>query len=254
MHIALLLAIAAVAASADGAEKNAAGQKNADQHARVLLVTGVDYPGHPWRETAPAVRKILEKDPRMEVRMVEDPDFLAAPAVFDYNVIVLHFKNYKPLPHAAQACENLTSFVKQGKGLVLTHFACGAFEDWPGFADLAGRVWDTKKGHDPRGPFPVKIADRRHPITREMKDFQADDELYWCIKGDRPVEVLATARSKVTGRDEPIALAFEHGKGRVFQSLLGHDVRAIEMPGAAELIHRGCLWAARIEPPAPANR
>jgi uncharacterized protein len=215
---------------------------------RVLLVTGVDYRGHLWKETAPAIRKVLERDKRFDVRIIEDPDFLAAPAVSDYDVIFLHFKNYKPLAHATDVRENLAKLVKQGKGLVLFHFACGAFEDWPAFADLAGKVWDRKTSHDPRGPFTVKIVQPQHPITRGMLDFQADDELYTCLVGDRPVEVLATARSKVTGKDHPMAFAFAYGKGRVFHTPLGHDVRAIEMPGVAELIRRGCVWAAGRQP------
>ncbi len=214
---------------------------------RVLIITGVDYEGHPWRETAPAVRKILEQDKRFEVRIVEDPDFLASPAVSNYDVLLLHFKNYAPLAHEAAARENLANLVKQGKGLVLLHFACGAFEDWPEFANLAGRVWDRKTGHDPRGPYTVKIV-RQHPITRGMRDFQADDELYTCLIGDRSVDVLAVSRSKVTGKDHPMAFVFEYGKGRVFHTPLGHDVRAIELSGVAELLRRGSLWTAGREP------
>ena len=78
-----------------------------------------------------------------------------------------------------------------------------------------------------------------------MPDFQADDELYICLTGERPVEILATAHSKITNKDHPMAFVSEYGKGRVFHTPLGHDVRAIEMPGVAELIRRGCLWTAR---------
>jgi uncharacterized protein len=217
--------------------------KNVD-HIRVLIVTGVDHPAHRWQETAPALRRVLEQDKRFEVRIVEDPDFLASPAVANYDVILLHFKNYAPLPHESQARENLEKLVKQGKGLTLIHFASGAFEDWPAFANLAGKVWDRKTSHDPRGPFTVKVVQAEHAITREMRDFPANDELYTCLVGDRHVEVLATARSKITGKDHPMAFVFKYGEGRVFHTPLGHDVRAIEMPGVAELIRRGCLWTA----------
>ncbi len=211
---------------------------------RVLIVTGVDHPSHLWQATAPALRKVLESDKRLEARIVEDPDFLASPAVANYDVIFLHFKNYQPLAHEALARRNLANLVGQGKGLVLLHFASGAFEDWPEFANLAGKVWDRKNSHDPRGPFTVRITPVRHPITDGMRDFQADDELYTCLVGDRPTTVLAVARSKVTGKDYPMAFLFEYRKGRVFHTPLGHDVRAIEMPGVAELIRRGCLWTA----------
>ena len=110
-------------------------------------------------------------------------------------------------------------------------------------------MWDPKAvPHDPRGPFTVYVTQPQHPITLGMRDFQADDELYTCLVGDRPVEILATAHSKLTGKDQPMAFVFEYGRGRVFHTPLGHDVRALEMPGVAELIRRGCVWAAGRRP------
>jgi type 1 glutamine amidotransferase len=76
----------------------------------------------------------------------------------------------------------------------------------------------------------------------------ANDELYRCLVDGRPVQLLATARSKITGKDYPMAFAFEYGKGRVFHTPLGHDVRAIESPGTAELLRRSCLWAGGLKP------
>jgi len=223
-------------------------EKQDGDRIRVLLVTGVDHPGHLWKQTAPAIREILEQDKRFDVRIVEDHEFLASDAVFDYDVLFLHFKNYKPVGRPDKIRGNLVNFVKQGKGLFVFHFACGAFEDWPEYGTLVGKVWDRKTGHDPRGPFTVKIVNDEHPITRGMGDFQADDELYICLTGDRPVEVLATARSKVTDQDHPMAFVLNYGKGRVFHSPLGHDVRSIQLPGVAELIRRGCLWVAGRQP------
>ena len=192
---------------------------------------------------------MLEKDPRFEVRIVEDPEFLASPVLADYDVIVLHFKNYKPLGGPQRRMRIWRILLNRERAWSLLHFACGAFEDWPEYANLVGRVWDPKAvPHDPRGPFTVQIAQPQHPITRGMHDFQADDELYTCLVGDRPVEVLATAHSKLTGKDHPMAFVFEYGKGRVFHTPLGHDVRAMEMPGVAELIRRGCVWAAGAAP------
>jgi uncharacterized protein len=231
---------------------------------RVLIVTGVDPVGHDWKETGPALRRVLEKDGRVEARIVEDPAFLASSAVADYDVIVLDFKdvsaedtanwgwriaNDKLPAHMKEVRESLSNLVKSGKGLVVLHFASGAFVDWPEFADLAGKVWNRDvHSHDPRGPFTVKIVEPKHPIMQGMQDFQADDELFICLKGDRPVEVLATARSQLTGKDHPMAFVFEYGKGRVFHIPLGHDVRAIEMPGVAELLRRGSVWAAGRQP------
>jgi len=241
----VLLTMAAAAIQAAPEEKPTA------EHARVLLVTGCDYPGHHWKETGPVLRNVLERDKRIEVRIVEDPEFLATPVIDDYDVIVLHFKNYQDFHREKEVRANLANFVKRGKGLVLLHYACGAFEDWPEFIDLAGKIYDQTKArapHDPRRRFTVHVVQPAHPIARGLADFEADDELYVCLMGDRPVDVLATARSKLTGKDEPMAFVLEYGKGRVFHTPLGHDCRAIEMPGVAELLRRGCLWTAKIRP------
>ena len=240
----VLLATLAAAALVGAAPE----QKQSQQKIRVVIVTGVDWKGHKWQETAPVIRELLEQEGRFEVKIVENPDFLASDELFGFDEVFLHFKNYEPLKQEEKAKANLTKFVKQGNALVLLHFACGAFEDWPEFADLAGRVWDQKTSHDPRGPFMVKITDVEHPITRGMSDFQTDDELYICLTGDRPVDLLATARSKKTGKDHAMAFAFRFGRGRVFHTPLGHDVKAIRMPGTTELICRGCAWAAGREP------
>ena len=96
----------------------------AGDRVRVLLVTGVDHPGHLWKETAPAIRKVLEQDKRFDVRIVEDPEFLASPVVADYDVIFLHFatENHQPFVREKQIRENLANLVKQGKGLVAISF------------------------------------------------------------------------------------------------------------------------------------
>jgi uncharacterized protein len=238
-----LLAPSALAA-ADAETQN----KQAERPVRVLIVTGVDYAGHLWKQTSPAIRRVLEQDKRIEARIVEDPEFLASSVVSDYDVILLHFKNYQRLSREDQVRANLMNLVKRGKGLVVLHFACGAFEGWPEYANLVGKVWDPKLAHDPRGPFRVKIVAKEHPISRGMPDFDADDELYTCLVDGRPVELLATAHSKITGKDCPMAFVFEYDSGRVFHSPLGHDVRAIEMPGVSELLRRGCLWTAGRQP------
>ena len=215
---------------------------------RVLLVTGIDHPAHNWIKTTPTIRALLEKDKQFTVRVVKDPNSLASEDIFDFDVVFLHFRNTKPLVREQQARTNLTRFVKQGGGLVALHFACGAFGAWPEYRNLVGKVWDGKNTHDPRGLFTVKITDFKHSITRGMSEFDTDDELYIGLVGERPVTLLATARSRLTGKDHPMAFAFRYGKGRVFHTPLGHDERAIRMPGTAELICRGCAWAAGDDP------
>ena len=236
------LILIAAGLTAAGPPASAASQ----QPIRVLIVTGNDYPGHHWKDTSRVLRAELEKDPRMVVRIIEDPEFLDSPALDSYDVVILHYMNWKSPDPSQEAARSLQQFVAGGKGLVLLHFACGAWPNWPEFENLAGRVWDKVRTHDPRGPFEVKIIDKEHPICRGLKSFETDDELYFCLVGKRPVHVLATAHSKVTGKDHPMAFVFDYGKGRVFHTPLGHDEKAFRL--AAELIRRGTAWAAGRSP------
>ncbi|HVV70704.1 MAG TPA: ThuA domain-containing protein, partial [Verrucomicrobiae bacterium] len=220
------------------------------QHARVLLVTGMDYPGHHWRETAPVLAAALQKDPRLSVFTVEDPNFLDSAAIEKYDVIILHFQNWEQPAPGVKARENLRQFVEGGKGLLLLHFGCGAwYGEWPEFADLAGRVWAGKevRQHDPYGIFLVEVAQPSHPIMRGLRAFETPDELYTCLTGSHPIETLAQAKSKVDGKYYPIAFVSTEGKGRTFHCTLGHDTKALSVPAVQELFRRGCAWSAGLD-------
>ena len=246
VNMSSIVRMAVVLAMIAGQVSAAPGQEK--QKANVLIVTGIDHPAHEWQKTAPALAGVIKKDSRMQVRVVTDPCFLESQEIEAYDVIVLHYMNWERPGPGARARENLTKFVGGGKGLVLVHFACGAFGDWPGFVDIAGRVYDPyARPLDPYGIFRVEITDANHPVTAGMESFETPDELYTCLKGETPVHILATAKSKVDGRDYPMAFVLEYGKGRVFHCVLGHDVKAISNPNAAELFRRGCAWAAGLK-------
>lgn len=220
----------------------------ASETIKLLLVTGQDYPSHVWRETAPALRQLLEQDKRFRVRLIEDPHALDSAKLTNYDAVLLHFQNWQAPGPGAAARENLKQFVANGGGLISVHFACGAWHgEWPEFQSILGRVWHGTNGpqHDKRDPFMVRIVDREHPITRGLEDFETDDELYTCLTGDAPIHVLADARSKVDRKDHPMAFVRDYGKGRVFLTTLGHDVRAFTNSSVPQLIRQGCAWAAR---------
>jgi len=241
----VLMALAITVCAAEEPPKPVADLDPPAGGTRVLIVTGIDYPGHPWKKTAPLLKQILEKDPRFKARIVEDPNALASPRLQDWDVVVIHFMNWeKPGPGEA-ARENLKKFVAGGKGMMMTHFACGAWQEWPEFVQLAGRVWNPKlRGHDPYGKFRVEIADPEHPITKGLDAFETTDELYTCLTGDTKIHIIAKATSKVDKKEYPMAFVLDYGKGRVFQTVLGHDAAAYASPGVGDLLRRACAWAA----------
>jgi len=221
---------------------------------RVLVVTGEDLAGHRWRETTPRLAAALAADPRLEVSVAENPALLATPAIEPFRALVLHFQNDRS-PPSHEGLSNLRRVVSNGCGLVIVHFASGAFFDHssrtvlPAYAELAGRVWNPKlRPHDPRGPFTVHIRDPGHPVVLGLTDFETDDELYTCLDGSAPVRVLADAVSKVDGRPYPVAFIHQFGRGRVFHCSLGHDVRAWSSRSVGALYRRGTVWAANLPP------
>jgi len=237
------LLLAAVAAVVWAGFSHAAEPPKAPKPIKVLLVTGAEY--HNWRETSPVLAGQLRKDPRMDVRVLENAHLLGSEALDRYDVIFLNYMNWQVPSPGEAARNNLKKAIESGKGFVLVHFACGAWQDWPEFKNLAGRVWDPKlRGHDPLGKFRVEIAMPEHPIVKGMQPFETVDELYTCLTGDRPIEVIATAKSKVDGKIYPMAFCFNYGKGRVFHCVLGHDRKALENPPVGELFRRGTAWAA----------
>jgi uncharacterized protein len=217
---------------------------------RVLILTGDDHPAHLWRLTGPEFAAILRADPRLEVTISESPALLGSPALSSYQAVFLHFKNYNQrLPTGKTLWDNLEHYVRGGGGLVIAHFGCGAMEEWQGFVKVAGRVWDPgKRAHDPYGEFLVRILQTGHPATNGLAGFTTTDELYTCLAGDTEIQVLAEATSKVDQKAYPMAFVLSPGQGRVFHSPLGHDVRALEAPGARQLYLQGTIWATGTNP------
>jgi type 1 glutamine amidotransferase len=223
-----------------------AKRASGDKRKRILILTGDDFPGHHWRETGPEFAAILRADPQLEVAICESPYILAAPGLAEFDTVFLHFKNYQDrLLLGEVQWRGLETYVKNGGGLVIAHFGCGACQEWSGFVNTAGRIWDPKRrGHDPYGEFLVRIANANHPVTQGLTDFRTTDELYTCLVGDPKVEVLADATSKVDQTVHPMAFVLTPGKGRVFHCPLGHDLGALKAEGARNLYLRGTRWTA----------
>lgn len=166
---------------------------------------------------------------------------------------------------------------------------------WPAYKLMIGGIWSDQppaSGHAPRHKFVVKIVDRDGPITEGLpKTFEADDELYHNMHMAPGVRILATAYddpgNKIkpapgavaakytqaaagpsnaakwphldmnpTGKDEPMLWTMRYGRGRTFYTTLGHDLKAMTMPGFSTSFVRGVEWAARgtVKKPAPEFR
>ena len=216
-----------------------------EEKLKVLVVTGFDVGAHNWRDTTQHTVAVLAETGRFDVKVCEDLGILESSSLDSYDVVVLNYGFWTAPDPSERAKAALLDYVKGGKGLVALHFACSSFQDWDEYSELLGRVWKKGTGgHGPRGKFIVNIKDAEHPITQGLDDFEADDELYAKLTGDAEIEVIASANSDWSNKEEPIVFVKHYGSGTVVHNVLGHDVRARENPAFQTLLRRGVEFAA----------
>jgi type 1 glutamine amidotransferase len=216
----------------------------ASEKIKVLIVTGFDVAAHKWEESAKLNQTILQRSDRFDVTISTDKEVFASPKLSDYQVLVLNFGFWDEPDPSDAAKAGLLNYVKGGGGIVALHFACSSFQNWKEYGDMLGRVWvKDVGGHGPYGAFAVKIKDSNHPVTKGLKDFKTEDELYAKLSGNAEIQVLATADSDWSGKTEPIVFAKSYGKGRVIQNVLGHALDSKQNPAYQQLLRRCVEWA-----------
>ena len=235
---------------------------------KVLILTGVN--NHNWAATTPVLREILEQTGRFDVRVNEEVRGNGSETFAPYDVLLLNYNdyNYSAGPRwDNRAREAMLDFVRNGKGLVCYHASNNAFWGWDEFDKMVGGTWRETAGHGPYHAYTVKIVDPRDAITQGMPaSFPETDELYHRLSLQPNIHVLATAyddpnncgkggKGCGTGKDEPLIWTLKYGSGRVFQTALGHDVKAMESPGFRLTLVRGTEWAATgaVTIPVPAD-
>lgn len=212
---------------------------------KVLIVTGFDAGAHKWEESAKLNQALLQQSDRFDVALSMDKEVFASPKLSDHDVLVLNFGFWNEPDPSEKAKAGLLDYVKAGGNVVALHFACSSFQGWKEYGDMLGRVWvKGVGGHGPYGGFTVNIKDSNHPVTKGMKEFKTEDELYAKLSGDAKIQVLATADSAWSGKTEPIVFANSYGKGRVLQNMLGHGIDSKQNPAYQQLLRRGVEWAA----------
>lgn len=216
-------------------------------------------------------------------KVLPDPDF--SPDFSKYAVVVSNF-GYGAADWPEATRLKFETYMKEGGGLVSVHAADNSWGGWPEFNKMIGLggwggrnekagpyvyydadgkiVRDDSAGgcgsHGPLGEFLITMRDKEHPITKGVPDFwmHSNDECYSTLRG--PAEnmtILATAADtpalKQAGRNEPMLMVIDYGKGRVFHTTLGHDTEAFEGVGFITTFLRGSEWAAtgKVTQPVP---
>lgn len=215
----------------------------------VLLLTGAN--NHNWQETTAALREVFARDARFAVAVVENPWDMQPADLEGFDLLFSNWNTYgrDKREWNAEMKAGFLAWVEKGGGFFVLHAGGSMFYDWPEFQALTGGSWEKGTFHPHMQDFTVRIADKAHPVTRGLADFEIFDEP-WQKTGNRNPQrhVLLTGvvskENKGSGEVEPFAWTTQAGKGRCFTLMLGHDGRAVRNAGCRALILRGSEWAA----------
>ena len=141
--------------------------------------------------------------------------------------------------------ENGLKATRDGKPTVMIHCAVHAFRKSKKVREWENCCGMRSKVHDPFQPFATEKLDPTHPAT---KDFPADwkttgDELYQTIEFLEGSKPLLKAKSPRDGREHIVCWVHTYGKGRVFATTLGHDMKTAESPDYLRLLANGIRWS-----------
>lgn len=210
----------------------------------VLILSGRN--NHDWEKTTAVLTGIFEEAGPYEVRVTTRPDTLDAGDLRRFDVVISNWNSWpeNDLRWPVAAEQGLLEYVENGGGLVFFHASTSVFYEWPEFAAISTAPWVDGTHHGKKSIVRVDPTDRDHPITKELASFYTFDEL-WIDAGSNPdFRVLGSASLHREQSPQPAIFVKEHGRGRIFHTILGHDERAMRNTGFKTLIVRGTEWAA----------
>lgn len=239
----IALTLGAALAAALPATHAAAAKK-----VRVLVVTG----GHDF-ERAPFFA-MLDRIATIEWREVQHPNAnncYAPGQRATYDVVLLYDM---PQEISEQQKAWFLDTLREGKGFLVLHHALASYQNWPAYTEMVGgkfflgpatmdgKEWPASTWrHDV--PLTVRVADRRHPITRGLQDFALVDEVYGGFWVSPKVHALLKTDHPESGRI--IGWTNQYGRARIVCLVGGHGPTAFENESFRTLVARSLEWVAR---------
>lgn len=180
--------------------------------------------------------------------------FPTAKQLADADVLVLYAQNAGDI--SPQDRVNLDKFLKRGGGIVAIHDAVASHDpQW--FKTIIGGSWEYGRSKFFEGDLAFYYLDHTHPITRDVSNFDFDDEMYWDLDLMPEARVLAGTyqpdeRNKHNGVIMPSVYdvapqmwTYEKDNYRAFVSIPGHNYKTFNLPHFRAVLLRGIAWAGK---------
>jgi type 1 glutamine amidotransferase len=226
--------------------------QDAPKPLKILFITGGGY--HDYNKQGPFLKEKLSELANVDIEIVNGgKDSHAVPAIFSdpkfgegYDAIIYdlcYAVDNKPVD--PKLYEKIFEVTKAGKPAILVHCAMHCFRPAKDWAEYAGM---RTNHHERYGPFSVRPADGKNPITMGWPDDwkTPGDEQYVTeeVYPDTVKLLISTGVGEKEKHPENV-VAWQHtfGKGRVFGTTLGHDMKTTADPHYLQLMANGLLWA-----------
>lgn len=179
------------------------------------------------------------------------------PAAFDmffpenrdkYDVLVFYHMWQKITEEQKKA---FADCIRLGKPVVVLHHSICAFDDWPEYWNIIGGKYFHKatvlngKEYQPCSyihdlHFRATIADKKHPVTKGVNDFDLFDETYKGYYVAPDVKQLITTSD--TTSTPIIGWTKMYGKARIVTLQSGHDSPTFQNPSFRKLLKQSIEW------------
>ena len=238
-----ILTLATVFLSAIACAGN--GRSAADAPIRVLVITATQGFRHTEAIEASKARLNQGAAPDMRFEFTEDPGALTADNLAQYDVLFINNATLRIAPNSPRDSaevkwprtgvakpvtrdqqQAIASFVRGGKGLVVTHSGVDAFYGWPEYREMVGGGLFTS--HPFTREAKVNVEDQRNPaMTHFGPSVNFREEYYYLDRNPRSsshvlMSLDLPSVGDTTRTDHPLALVRRYGQGRVYVNVLGH--------------------------------
>jgi type 1 glutamine amidotransferase len=176
---------------------------------------------------------------------------IASQDVKKYDVLVFYDMVLDSISPAQQ--EGYISLLKKGASMIFLHHSLVSYQNWPEFIQIVGGQYHThpvvvngdtlKASYDHDVNIPVKVENKKHPVTRGITDFEIVDEVYG------GAEILPQVKP-LLGTTHPKSMRYlawinHYGNSDVIYIQLGHGPSGYSNPNYRKLIQQAIEWSAK---------